>query len=323
MDRRHFIGTSAAALAATALDGCMRHAPALAAESSHAIDAATFHSMRRFAETRFGNIAYVERGQGKAALFLHGYPLNGFQWRGALERLSPYRRCIAPDLMGLGYSEIAERQSLAPEAQAEMLAALLDAVSVTSVDLVGCDSGGAVAQLFTTRFPSRVRTLMLTNCDAQNDCPPPSFLPFIAQARAGRLADGIAAQLANKTLARSPKGIGGLTYSDPAHPSDEAIDVYFSPIVSSALRKQQFHDYAIALERNVLAGIEPALTKVAAPVRIVWGMADTTFATSSAEWFDRTFPHSRGVRRIEGAKLFFPEEMPDIIAEEAKALWGV
>jgi hypothetical protein len=28
------------------------------------------------------------------------------------------------------------------------------------------------------------------------------------------------------------------------------------------------------------------------------------------------------VRRVEGAKLFFPEEMPDVIAEEALALWN-
>jgi len=30
----------------------------------------------------------------------------------------------------------------------------------------------------------------------------------------------------------------------------------------------------------------------------------------------------RGVRRVDGAKLFFPEEFPEIIAEEARQLWG-
>jgi haloalkane dehalogenase len=40
-------------------------------------------------------------------------------------------------------------------------------------------------------------------------------------------------------------------------------------------------------------------------------------------WLDRTLPGSRGVRRAEGANLFFPEEMPDLIAEEATALWGI
>src|SRR5262249_61445851 len=78
------------------------------------MDAATWSAARRFAETPFGKIAYVERGSGAAALFLHGFPLNGFQWRGALDRLSAYRRCVAPDFMGLGYSQIPPRPRLAP-----------------------------------------------------------------------------------------------------------------------------------------------------------------------------------------------------------------
>lgn len=58
-------------------------------------------------------------------------------------------------------------------------------------------------------------------------------------------------------------------------------------------------------------------------VRIVWGMADTIFTPAGPELLHRTFPGSRGVRPIPGAKLFFPEELPDVIAEEARALWGV
>jgi haloalkane dehalogenase len=42
---------------------------------------------------------------------------------------------------------------------------------------------------------------------------------------------------------------------------------------------------------------------------------------SWAEWLDRTFPNSRGIRRVEGAKPFFPEEQPDLIAAEARTLW--
>jgi len=30
-----------------------------------------------------------------------------------------------------------------------------------------------------------------------------------------------------------------------------------------------------------------------------------------------------GVRRLEEANLFFPEEMPDLIAEEAEMLWNL
>src|SRR5262245_59591761 len=96
------------------------------------LDAAAWSAARRYAETPFGKIAYVERGSGDAALFLHGFPLNGFQWRGALDRLSAYRRCVAPDLMGLGYSQIPDGQSLAPDAQVAMLAAQLDSRSITA-----------------------------------------------------------------------------------------------------------------------------------------------------------------------------------------------
>jgi pimeloyl-ACP methyl ester carboxylesterase len=331
MNRREFVGLGAGAFAAGVLDGCaapsaerrFAAAPSSTLDAAAPIDAAAFHATRRFADTSFGRIAYVERGSGEAALFLHGYPLNGFQWRGALQRLSAHRRCIAADFMGLGYSEVPESQSVAPDAQVAMLAALLDRLSVAAVDIVANDSGGAVAQLFVTQYPARVRTLLLTNCDAHDDSPPPSFLPLIAAARAGTLADGISRQLANKALARSAKGIGGQAYTDPAHPTDEAIDCYFTPLVSSPLRKAQFHGYAIALERNPLAGIEPLLLRCAAPTRIVWGTGDTIFAPSSADWLDHTFPHSRGVRRVEAAKLFFPEEMPDLIAEEARQLWGV
>src|SRR5262245_6155639 len=96
------------------------------------LDAAAWSAARQFAETPFGKIAYVERGSGDAALFLHGFPLNGFQWRGALDRLSAYRRCVAPDLLGLGYCKIADGQSLAPGAAVAMLAAQLDSRSITA-----------------------------------------------------------------------------------------------------------------------------------------------------------------------------------------------
>ncbi len=70
--------------------------------SSVQLTAADFHAARRFAETSFGRIAYVERGEGPAALFFHGFSLNGYQWRGALGLLPTQRRCIALDFMGMG-----------------------------------------------------------------------------------------------------------------------------------------------------------------------------------------------------------------------------
>ena len=324
MQRRMFLGFAASAMAGTAAFRPASSAPRGSQPRSRPTDAAAFHAARRFARTPFGNIAYVDRGSGAAALFLHGFPLNGFQWRGAIDRLAPHRRCIAPDFLGLGYTEVAAGQAVTPAAQVAMLAALLDALAIARVDIVANDSGGAVAQLFLSQHPERVRTLLLTNCDTEPDSPPPALKPVLEMARAGTFADAwLAKWVADKKLARSADGLGGMTYTYRAHPSDEAIDCYLGPLVSSPERKALLHRYALGLDPNPLAGIEPALRRCSVPARIVWGTGDDIFALASAAYLDRTLPNSRGVRNVEDAKLFWPEEFPDVIAEEARTLWRV
>jgi haloalkane dehalogenase len=73
----------------------------------------------------------------------------------------------------------------------------------------------------------------------------------------------------------------------------------------------------------VLVPIRPALGAFSSPARMVWGTADIFFGAEWATWLDKSLPGSRGVRLMEGAKLFFPEEMPEVIAEEARNLWNV
>lgn len=321
MNRRRFLALAAAGVAA----GAATSFGSLAATAAEApLDAAAFDAARRFVRTAFGNTAYVERGAGAGALFLHGFPLNGFQWRGALPALARHRRCIAPDFMALGHTEVAAGQDVGPQAQAAMLIALLDALKIGSVDLIANDSGSQVAQLLVARHPGRVRTLLLTNGDSEIDSPPPALAPVIELSKAGRYCDEwLAPWLADPALARSPQGIGGLCYADPAHPTDEAIRTYFAPILATPARKALMHAYAISLERNPLLGIRPALRRSRVPTRIVWGTADTIFSADSPDHLERSFGASRGVRRLEGARLFWPEERPEVIVEEARRLWGV
>jgi pimeloyl-ACP methyl ester carboxylesterase len=266
----------------------------------------------------------VEHGQGPVALFLHGFPLNNFQWRGALALLSSDRRCIAPDFLAMGHTETPEGQSVGPEAQVAMLLALLDELAVKEFDLVASDSGGAVAQLLVARVPNRVRTLLLTNCDTEIDSPPPAFLPVIEMSKAGTFVDqGLVPQLRDKSIVHTPQGLGGQCYSDRSNPTDEAIDYYLTPLASTPLRKAHVHAYAIALEKNPLEGIGPALERYGGPVRVVWGMGDKIFSPRSPDHLDSAFARSQGVRRLEGSNLFWPEERPDIVAEEARKLWDL
>jgi haloalkane dehalogenase len=328
MRRRRFLGLTVSTLAAGAAAGCTSrvgaHRMIASGTSNSSTDAAAWNASRRSVSTHFGNIAYTDRGSGQAALFLHGFPLNSFQWRGAFDRLSPYRRCVAPDSLGLGYTQVAAGVSVTPSTQVQMLTILLDKLSIGNVDLVANDSGGAVAQLFLTRHPDRVRTVLFTNCDVESNCPPPAVIPVIELAKAGRFADEwLAPWVADKNLARSNEGLGGMTFTYPDRLTDETIDMYLGPLVASPQRKALTNAYAIGLAPNPLAGTEALLKQSQVPARIIWGTGDNIFSQDDAAYLNDTLPRSRGVRRIEGAKLFFPEEFPDVIAEEARKLWGV
>jgi pimeloyl-ACP methyl ester carboxylesterase len=328
MHRRAFLQLTGGVLAASALTGGLgRLAQAGTVKDSSKVGdlgVADYTRMRRFVATSFGRTAYVEQGSGPAALFLHGFPLNSYQWRGALPRLAAYRRCLAPDSMGLGYAEVTQGKSVTPASQVDMLVEFLDALGVGTVDLVANDSGGAVAQLFMVRHADRVRSVLLTNCDVENDSPPPGVMPVIEAARKGTFArDFFVKQVDDHSLVHTPTGLGGACYTFPGHPTDDAIDMYMRPLVATPERMALTNAYALGLFPNPLAGIEASLRQFRRPVRIVWGTGDTIFSAKSPDYLDRVLPLSHGVRKVKGAKLFFPEEYPELIAEEAKKLWGV
>jgi haloalkane dehalogenase len=323
LDRRRWLIAAGGLAAVTAFGGgAQAHRLDPSDAEADAAAARRHDRERRFAATRFGRIAHIDRGQGPAALFLHGFPLSSFQWRGAIDRLSDVRRCLAPDFMALGHTEVAPGQAVTPRDQAAMLAAFLDALSVDRVDLVANDSGGAVAQLFALRYPDRVRSLLLTNCDVEPDSPPAALQPVFELAYAGIWPDAwLEPWFKDPAKARAPDGLGGMCFSDPAHPTDAAIEQYLGPILSSLERKDLANRYALGLRPNPLAGIEAGLRRCTVPTRIVWGMSDSIFSPANPDYLARVMPRVEGVRRIAEAKLFFPEEYPHIIAEEARRLW--
>lgn len=320
--RREVIAAAGAGLLAAAVG-----TPALArslpqVSSSDAEEAKRYARERKYAQTRYGRIAYVERGSGATALLLHGFPLNGFQWRGVIPRLCARRRCVAPDFMGLGFTQVTKGQSVSPGAQADMLAAFLDTLGIGQVDIIANDSGGAVAQLFLSRYTSRARSLVLTNCDVETDSPPESLLPIIDLARGGLYTDlYIRTWLENEALVRSSSDFGRACYSDPSRPSDTAISEYLGPLVSSYERSALTNRFAASLAPNPLAGITESLRRCEVPTRIVWGMGDRIFSSGNIEYLVSVLPRVTGIRQIPDAKVFFPEELPDVIAYEATTLW--
>ena len=133
------------------------------------MDVNTFLSHRRSLATPSGEIAYTELGAGPATLFVHGVGTSGALWRQVIAELSDTSRCIAVDLPAHGASPA--RDDMSPAALAEALADLCDGLGVGQVDLVGNDTGGAIAQIFAARHPDRIRTLTLTNCEMRGQLP--------------------------------------------------------------------------------------------------------------------------------------------------------
>jgi pimeloyl-ACP methyl ester carboxylesterase len=291
------------------------------------LDIATFHASRRFADVKFGRIAFVERGHGPAALFVCGVPLNGYHWRHVIDRVQHRRRCIAIDPMGLGFSEIGPSQDVSFTAQANMLAEVLDAMGVDRVDLVGNDSGGAIAQIFAANHPTRLRSLILTNCDVHDGWPPPQVLPLIERARNGTLAPIFQPMIDCPDLARERYLRGESVplfraFADPGVLTDEIIRLYLEPPLSSKQRIAAFERYWLGFDNAQTVAIHRALQTLQAPTLIVWGLKDIFFDRKWAYWLRDTIPGARRVVEIEDARLFFPEDRPDALAEPLLKFWS-
>ena len=290
------------------------------------MDIATFHASRRFAEVKSGRIAYFEKGQGPAALFVHGVPLNGYHWRHVIDRVQHRRRCIAIDLMGLGYSEIAPSQDVSFTAQARMIAEVLDATGIEQVDLIGNDSGGAIAQIFAANYPGRLNSLILTNADVHDGWPPPQVLPLMERARNGTLAGIFQPLLERPDLARERYGRGEpvplfRSYADPSVLTDEVIRLYLQPLLSSRHRIEAFQRYWLGFDNKHTVAIYPALKTLQVPTLIVWGLKDFFFDKKWAYWLKDTIPGAKRVVEVEDARLFFPEDRPDTLAAPMLEFW--
>ncbi len=93
-------------------------------------------------------MAYVDEGEGAPVVFLHGNPTCSYIWRNVIPHLQGSRRCIAPDLVGMGDS--GKLPNSGPDSYTyadhrKYLFGLLDALDLgNDVTLVLHDWGGAL-----------------------------------------------------------------------------------------------------------------------------------------------------------------------------------
>jgi len=110
-------------------------------------------------------LAWRAVGQGPALLLVNGYAATGEDWDPTfLDGLAASFEVICPDNRGVGGSELGEAE-LTIDGMAADLEALLDAIGVERLPVVGWSMGGFVAQRLAIRAPARVAALALLSSD--------------------------------------------------------------------------------------------------------------------------------------------------------------
>jgi pimeloyl-ACP methyl ester carboxylesterase len=118
-------------------------------------------------QLKSGTVNYLDQGKGPAVLLIHAFPLNHSMWTPQIGPLSARFRVIAPDIRGFGESQPASAWTM--DEIAGDFNELLDNLGVTDCAVAGVSMGGYIALPFWSKYPGRVRQLVLANTRARAD----------------------------------------------------------------------------------------------------------------------------------------------------------
>lgn len=107
---------------------------------------------------------YHDEGSVSPVIFIHGSGPGvsaWANWRLVIPKVSPYRRVLAPDMVGFGYTEKPEGIVYNMDEWVRQAIAFMDALEIEQADLVGNSFGGGLALALAVQYPERVRKLVL------------------------------------------------------------------------------------------------------------------------------------------------------------------
>ena len=106
-------------------------------------------------------VHYLRAGSGPALILLHGLVGSARNWETNLDDLAQHAAVYALDLVNMGESDRVEGLDPGLEAEADRVAAFMDALGLTEADVAGHSHGGAIAMMLAARHPDRVKRLVL------------------------------------------------------------------------------------------------------------------------------------------------------------------
>jgi pimeloyl-ACP methyl ester carboxylesterase len=269
-----------------------------------------------------GRVQYRLAGPANSAqppvVFVHGLLVNSELWTLLADELAARGiRSYAVDLP-LGAHSIAMQPDadLTPRGVARLITAFLDALDLTDVTLVGSDTGSALCQFAIDTDESRIGRLVLTNGDAFEHFPPPSFAPVL---KIGRTPAGVYALMSVMRPTWIRQRIQNQNVSTPLDPA--LTRRWITPALTDRGVRRDTAKVMRGIDPAELVEVSKRLRRFAKPVVLLWGDADPFFPMDIAHRLRDAFPNARVVE-IRGGRLFFPLDEPNRVADEIQSAVG-
>ena len=254
---------------------------------------------------------YLDEGPRDAErtlLFVHGNPTWSFHWRRLIQSLRGDYRCIAPDHMGCGLSDLQPRPLRLADHIAN-LRKLVESLDLQRVTLVAQDWGGAIGLGTLLAERERFERIVLFNTGAFR----PWFIPWRIRACRGKVLGRLMLQGAN-AFSRAALT---MTLARKKELEPEVRAGYLAPY-NSWRRRDAVYQFVRDIPSNdrhptwaTLEGIERKLPQMAdLPTLLVWGEQDWCFNTQCLTRFVEEWPDA-DVVRLPDVGHWVVEDAPD------------
>jgi haloalkane dehalogenase len=238
---------------------------------------------------------------GDPVLLVHGFPQSSRMWAPLMQALAGAgRRCVAPDLYGLGDSEGEAPTTF--EDNLEGFTRFADELGLDRVALVVHDWGGFVGLAWACEHPERVSALVISNTG------------FFADGRWHGMAEAIRGEHGEQIVGAIDRPGFEALLRGSGEFDDEDIEAYWAPFADGRGQRATL-DFYRSMDFSKLAPYEGRLGELGVPTLLLWGADDEFAPLGGARRFEREIPGSRLVA-IEGAAHFvFDQEQQRCVDE--------
>lgn len=242
-------------------------------------------------------------------LCVHGNPTWGYLWRALLADPPPGWRVIAPDHLGMGYSERPARPRTLDQ-RVDDLTALTAALGISGpVVTLAHDWGGIISLGWAQRHRDQLAGVILTNTAVHQ--PATSTGPWLIRAAHVPLITELACR-------RTALFVRATTWINPPRADKAVRDAYAAPYRTVADRRA-VGDFVADIPFAAGHPSRPALDRIAEGVReldvpalLLWGPRDPVFRDEHLRDLRARLPQA-GVHRFERAGHLLAEDAPEYV----------